>query len=199
MNHSPNPEQNLIRALQHDDEQALYEMTRLYKGLARAIIAWLSPQDADEVFQATLLKAWNKRRLYNPKRGSFKSWFFTIYRNNAIDVLRQQKRQQESLEREALLRQDPDFLKLRHCVAKLLRDKPKTLSPLKWKILLADIDSFPSKASPSRLAELLQSTESSIRAQRSKTYQKLSELAFPDLRQLRKMELPRPETSGELQ
>lgn len=199
MNNSPKSEQNLVVALQHSDEQALYEMTRLYKGLARAVVTWLGPQDAEDVFQETLLKAWNKRQLYVPQRGSFRAWFFTIYRNNAIDLLRQQKRQKASLEREALLRQDPDFIELKHGLAQLIRDKPKTLSPLKWKILLADIDSFPGKASPRRLAELLNSTESSIRAQRSKTYQKLSELGYPDLRQLRKLETPLPETSGELQ
>jgi len=46
---------------------------------------------ADDVVQNACLKAWNARASFDPKRGAFKSWMFTITRNEFLQVLRQKR------------------------------------------------------------------------------------------------------------
>ena len=46
---------------------------------------------ADDVVQNACLKAWNARKTFDPKRGSFKSWMFTITRNEFLQLMRKRK------------------------------------------------------------------------------------------------------------
>ena len=46
---------------------------------------------ADDVVQNACLKAWNARKSFDPKRGSFKSWMFTITRNEFLQLLRKKR------------------------------------------------------------------------------------------------------------
>ena len=189
-------EQDLVVALRNNDEEALYLMTRLYKGISRSVANWLPADIAENVFQETLIKAWNKRHLYNPSLSRFRTWFFTIYRNNALDLLRLERKEKKKKETNGLMREGSCFQLYRRAIAELLRDDSKILSALKWKILLADIDSFPETVNARKLAEYLGSTESSIRTQRNKAYKKLVESGLPDLRLLRKGPVKVLETKG---
>lgn len=46
---------------------------------------------ADDVVQNACLKAWNARKSFDPKRGSFKSWMFTITRNEFLQLMRKRR------------------------------------------------------------------------------------------------------------
>lgn len=47
---------------------------------------------ADDIVQNACLKAWTARSSFDPKRGAFKSWMFTITRNEFLQHVRKQKR-----------------------------------------------------------------------------------------------------------
>lgn len=176
----------MIEALERGDERALYQITRLYKGLARRMVAWLAAERFEDVFQETLLRVWNKRRLYDPARGSFRAWFFTVLRRMAADHARTAARDHQRRRQADALRALPDFRALRVAVAGLLRERRGALSELQWRVFLADLDTFPEKLSARELAGALGSTESSIRVQRSKACDRLLALGLPDIRELRR-------------
>ncbi|MEL6859720.1 MAG: sigma-70 family RNA polymerase sigma factor [Pseudomonadota bacterium] len=47
---------------------------------------------ADDIVQNACLKAWNARKSYDPAKGSFKAWMFSITRNEFLQHLRKTKR-----------------------------------------------------------------------------------------------------------
>lgn len=47
---------------------------------------------ADDIVQNACLKAWTARQSFDPKKGAFKSWMFTITRNEFLQHVRKQKR-----------------------------------------------------------------------------------------------------------
>lgn len=46
---------------------------------------------ADDVVQNACLKAWKARNSFDPKRGSFRAWMFTITRNEFLQLVRKQR------------------------------------------------------------------------------------------------------------
>lgn len=46
---------------------------------------------ADDIVQNACLKAWKARSSFDPERGSFKSWIFTIARNEYLQILRKRR------------------------------------------------------------------------------------------------------------
>jgi RNA polymerase sigma factor (sigma-70 family) len=46
------------------------------------------PNDFDDLAQQAVIKAWQKLSIYDPKRGSFRTWFFHIVRSVKIDHFR---------------------------------------------------------------------------------------------------------------
>lgn len=46
---------------------------------------------ADDVVQNACLKAWDARERFDPKRGTFKAWLFTITRNEFLQMLRKKR------------------------------------------------------------------------------------------------------------
>lgn len=51
----------------------------------------LSPDQADELAQETLLTVWHRADAYDPARAAASTWIFTIARNKRIDWLRKTK------------------------------------------------------------------------------------------------------------
>ena len=47
---------------------------------------------ADDIVQNACLKAWTARKTFDPIKGSFKAWMFTITRNEFIQYMRKSKR-----------------------------------------------------------------------------------------------------------
>lgn len=47
--------------------------------------------DAEDITELTFIKAWEKRKKYDPKKSSFSSWLYTIARNTVIDHYRVSK------------------------------------------------------------------------------------------------------------
>jgi RNA polymerase sigma-70 factor (ECF subfamily) len=48
-------------------------------------------QVAEDLTQEIFLKAWEKRKKFNPAKSSLKTWLYTIARNSVIDIYRKQK------------------------------------------------------------------------------------------------------------
>lgn len=46
---------------------------------------------ADDIVQNACLKAWNARKSFDPSKGSFKSWMFTITRNEFLQHVRKSR------------------------------------------------------------------------------------------------------------
>lgn len=80
----------LVHAIQQGDLRALEEFYDRHHRTALAI-AYRVVGDwglAEDVVQETFLALWRQANRFNPKRGSVRSWFFTIARHRAIDVTR---------------------------------------------------------------------------------------------------------------
>jgi RNA polymerase sigma-70 factor (ECF subfamily) len=46
---------------------------------------------ADDIVQNACLKAWRARKSFDPKRGKFRAWMFTITRNEFLQIMRKQR------------------------------------------------------------------------------------------------------------
>lgn len=46
---------------------------------------------ADDIVQNACLKAWKARKSFDPKRGKFRAWMFTITRNEFLQLVRKQR------------------------------------------------------------------------------------------------------------
>jgi RNA polymerase sigma-70 factor, ECF subfamily len=62
-------------------------------GLCRRLVG---PDTAEDLAQDVLLRVWERRAMFDPKRGPFAGWVFTIARNAAVDHRRSQARSAES-------------------------------------------------------------------------------------------------------
>ncbi len=77
---------------------ARQQMEDLYRserdGLHAYLCGMLGPgASAEDAAQAAFEKAWRRRHLYRPSRGSRRAWLYTIARNTALDELRRRARQ----------------------------------------------------------------------------------------------------------
>ncbi len=61
---------------------------RVY-GLARTIVA--DPNQAEEIAQEALIRAWRHAGSFDPRRGSVSTWVLTMTRNLAVDTLRRKR------------------------------------------------------------------------------------------------------------
>ncbi|MEM1148614.1 MAG: sigma-70 family RNA polymerase sigma factor [Pseudomonadota bacterium] len=70
--------------------EALEKIIPEIRGYARMLCG--DRERADDIVQNACLKAWDARRRFDPKKGSFKAWMFTITRNEFLQAVRQQTR-----------------------------------------------------------------------------------------------------------
>lgn len=88
-------------------EQDRNAFIRLFEYFAPRIKSFLmkgglSPEEADELAQETMLTVWHKAAGYDPARAAASTWIFTIARNKRIDALRRLASRPESQMNEAL-------------------------------------------------------------------------------------------------
>ncbi len=90
----PSDERELIEALQRGEELAFVALYNRYKNQVYGFCLkmLLDEERAADVMQDTFLRVYeNRDRLM--KAGSFRSWLFTIARNQCLNVIRREKRQ----------------------------------------------------------------------------------------------------------
>ncbi|MBA3468843.1 MAG: sigma-70 family RNA polymerase sigma factor [Herpetosiphonaceae bacterium] len=83
---------HLLIRIASGDETALVEFHRQYVNLvfSMALHVLHDHATAEEVTQDVFLTLWRRAALYDPARGSVKSWLLTIARRRAIDYHRRQ-------------------------------------------------------------------------------------------------------------
>jgi len=83
---------HLLIRIASGDEAALVEFHRQYVNLvfSMALHVLHDHATAEEVAQDVFLTLWRRAALYDPARGSVKSWLLTIARRRAIDYYRRQ-------------------------------------------------------------------------------------------------------------
>jgi RNA polymerase sigma-70 factor (ECF subfamily) len=84
-------------ALAVSDERAGEWFDALYRASAADIYAYVATllrdrSAAEDVTALAFERAFRRRRLFNPRRGSERAWLFGIARNAALDELRRRKR-----------------------------------------------------------------------------------------------------------
>lgn len=57
----------------------------------RFIYFKVNNNDAEDLTELTFIKAWERRKKYDPAKGAFSSWLYTIARNTVIDHYRVSK------------------------------------------------------------------------------------------------------------
>jgi len=107
-------DENLIRLIGQDDQQAFQE---LYHTINSPLFAYIlslvqNTQDAEDILQETYLKIRAAAHLYQPQ-GKPMAWIFTITRNLSMMTLRKQKRNadldMENLENDRLFATNMDI------------------------------------------------------------------------------------------
>lgn len=82
-------ESQLIDKCKANDGEAYRQLMKLYKNKLYGYL-WrfsVTEDEADDMFQETMIKAWKGIRKYNEQK-KFASWLFTIAHNVAMDYLR---------------------------------------------------------------------------------------------------------------
>lgn len=83
-------DQELLAGLGQGDRRASSAFVRRFErrvyGLARAVVG--DTNQAEDIAQEALSRAWRHARTYDPRRGSVTTWMLSITRNLAVDALR---------------------------------------------------------------------------------------------------------------
>ena len=90
----PSPDEALVERVVRGDESALQTLYRRYGRPIYGIgLRYLDDPDlAQDLVQDVFLKLWRRAETYEPDRGSFSAWIFTIARRSAIDLQRRRAR-----------------------------------------------------------------------------------------------------------
>lgn len=95
-------DRELAARLRRGDRSALAALYDRYGGVVLALLLRIvrSQAEAEDLLQDVYLQAWRRAPEYDPRRGSFSAWLFTIARNRALDVVRS-PRHRQALQRAA--------------------------------------------------------------------------------------------------
>ena len=83
-------EQELIRRIQDRDEMSITDLMRYFGPLMRYVITPILPdlRDQEDCLSEVTERVWTHINLYDPAKGSWKSWLTGICRNAAINRAR---------------------------------------------------------------------------------------------------------------
>lgn len=102
-------DERLVELVAQQDREALATLYDRYAHTVYAVaVNVVGAGEAEDVTQDVFLQLWGKADQFDPRRGTFKSWFMRLARNYAVDEIRRQGREQRLLvvERvDAMLRQ----------------------------------------------------------------------------------------------
>lgn len=89
-------DRELAARLRRGDRSALAALYDRYGGVVLALLMRIvrSQAEAEDLLQEVFLQAWRRAPEYDPRRGSFSAWLFTIARNRALDVVRSPRHKQ---------------------------------------------------------------------------------------------------------
>lgn len=172
----------LIEAMRDGDELAFVSLYNRYKdqvyGFCLKML--LDKERAADVMQDTFLRVYeNRERLLNV--GSFRSWLFTIARNQCLNVIRREKRQvslepemredasmKASLKPSAPLEKSEQVELVNHCLAQLKPDYREV-------IILREYQNLSYK----EIAAVTRSTLSAVKSRLFKARRKLATFIKP--------------------
>lgn len=166
----------LVERALHDRRMfgALYERyaDRLYR---YALQRCATPEEADDVVSETMLAALETLHRFDPARGSFAAWLFTIAARRAADQHRRRARFWR-----AIARRQPDpapldettELVLRHDDYRMVRAGLTALSDSERELLLLR---YAAELSGREIGDILNITEANVRVRLQRARQRLAE------------------------
>ena len=94
------PDEQLVTLITQGDKDAL---GALYDRHGKAVFGFVyyllqEPGRAQDVVQEVFLRVWLKASGYHPERGKFQTWLMSIAHHRAVDEMRRNRRQQNTLE-----------------------------------------------------------------------------------------------------
>lgn len=129
----------LIQRSMKGDQAACTELYRLYASdvyrLSYSLL--LHQQDAEDVVQEVFVYVFRSLKRYDPKRGSFKTWLYTITVSRSRNARRRKRLPMVALSDLLAIGQEPsgpesenpEVTSIRRDVARILGEALKTLSP----------------------------------------------------------------------
>lgn len=95
-------QQNFLRYLRRQEEEALVYVAREYGGLIRSVLSRQllgnpaipsGPSLLEECINDVLLAVWEHSDCFDPRKSTFENWLCGVCRHKAQDALRRQRRQ----------------------------------------------------------------------------------------------------------
>ena len=170
----------LIQRLKAGDETSLISILRAYGPMIEALLVKTMPSIAphvEDIWGMALNRLWSSRHIYNPEKGSLKSWLYTICRNCAIDYL---KKLSHSQIHETELTFDPSYLRMddeesgvHSKLLSALLDVLNSLSEGDRQIVLAQADSEGEGRWAADLGKALGQPASTIRSKRKRIFARI--------------------------
>lgn len=103
--------------------------------------------EAEDLVQAAVLRAWERRAMARPDR-SLRPWLFGILRNTWVDQVRRRRRAERLAEAEAIPpvddpSGDPSAVAAQNALAERVREALRALpEPFRWSVYLRDVEGF---------------------------------------------------------
>jgi RNA polymerase sigma-70 factor (ECF subfamily) len=120
--------------------QALGKLAPLIRRLAKAVDRRYGGNLGFEFIEGALGHYWARRKSFDPKKGTFRSWFWRVLRNRRIDFLRKRQRDRVRQASEARLDNEPDPAETsgqareaaEAALATLAKDRRSLLDRMSW-------------------------------------------------------------------
>jgi len=164
---------SLAKRFVKGDKEAFSKIYDIYADkLYRFVYFKVKAEDIEDLVELCFLKAWDKRKSYNPKKSSLNSWLYTIARNSVIDYYRVSKVVDEL---DVNIRDDkkianPKVVTEENLTAGIIREAiyelPENYRDLVWLRFIDDL-------SYAELAGVLSKSESTIRVMQFRAMKKL--------------------------